>query len=519
MTNALNNRSNRRPDRQGMQPRAVARARSQPALAVSTLRRVLDTVWNGHRSATSPRPLPILRPTLNRFLIVQASCALLATSPIHPASASDSSETDPAAIGRLIASPEPDWPQWRGPRRDGISDETGLLQEWPGAGPTRLWQSQGLGRGYSAPIVVADRIYLAGDHSDGLRIHALDLAGQQVWTAPNGRVWERPYPGARAACTYSEGHLYHLNAHGRLVCLQAATGREVWAVELFEQFGGRNITWALSECVIVDGDRVIATPGGTRALVVALNKRTGETVWTSEPLRLGPSPSPAHERLADPVGVSDHPSYASPVLFELGGRRQLVGCSLRHAFGVDADTGRLLWTRPYPTRYEVIAATPVLVDDAVFVTAPDTSEGGKLYRLRETGGDVEVQTVWTTPLDTCHGGVVRVGDSLIGSWYRKQKGWASVDIRTGTVQYELRDLAKGAVLYADRRLYCLSEEGEMALLEAGPDAFEVRGRFRWVEGRVNDVWTHPVIHRGRLLLRHHDTLSAYDILHPPAGRK
>jgi outer membrane protein assembly factor BamB len=419
----------------------------------------------------------------------------------------------------LIASPEPDWPQWRGPRRDGRSSETGLLGAWPEGGPTRIWQAAELGRGYSTPIVVGNRLYLAGDFEEELRIHALDLGGGMIWSVPNGRPWRTPYPGARAACTYSEGRLYHLNAHGRLVCLESATGQEVWAVELFEQFGGRNITWALSECVLVDGDRVIATPGGTRALMVALDKRTGETRWATEPLRLGPSPSPAHERLGEPAGATDHASYASPILLRLGAQRQLVSCSLRHAFGVDADDGRLLWTRPYPTRFEVIAATPVLVGDSVFVTAPDTTQGGMLFRLLPDAAGPAVETVWHTLLDTCHGGLVLVGDSLYGSWYRKERGWAAVDARSGEVRYSLRDLAKGSVLYADGLLYCLSEEGEMALLEPQADRFVYRGRFRLVPDRVNDAWAHPVIHQGRLYLRYHETLFAFDIGQARAARK
>lgn len=424
-----------------------------------------------------------------------------------------SEPTTPAGEALLIGSPEPGWPQWRGPKRDSRSIETGLMGEWPEAGPPRVWQAEGLGRGYSTPIVVGDRLFLAGDHEDELRIHALDLDGRARWSAANGRPWRTPYPGARAACAYSEGRLYHLNAHGRLTCLEADTGAEVWALELFEHFGGRNITWALSEGVLVDGDRVIATPGGTRALMVALDKRTGETVWTTEPLRLGPSPGPAHQRLAEPDGETDNASYTSPVLFSLGAQRQLVSCSSRHVFGVDADTGRLLWTRPYPTVHQVIAATPVVIGDSVFVTAPNTPNGGARFRFLEGNRGPAVETVWNTPLDTCQGGVVLVGDSLFGSWYRKQKGWACVDVRTGEVRYSLDDLAKGSILYADGRLYCLSEEGEMALLEPGLDRFTVRGRFRLVPGRVNDVWTHPVLHAGRLFLRHHEKLFAFDVRH------
>lgn len=421
--------------------------------------------------------------------------------------------TAPPAVpnpAQLIASPEPGWPQWRGPRRDGICTETGLLEAWPEGGPKLLWSTDGLGRGYSAPIIAAGRIHLTGDVDDRLEIHTLDLGGRRLWTAINGRSWKTPYPGARASCAYRDARLYHLNAHGRVACFDAATGAELWAVELFERFGGANITWALSECVLVDGSNVIVTPGGTTALMAALDARTGETRWTTEPLRLGPSPSPAHQRAAEPADEADRASYASPILFTMGGRRHLVGCSLRHVFGVDADTGLLLWTRPLRTRFSVIAATPVLVDDAVFVTAPDTDDAG-LYRIRNRPGGVDVEKLWSTPFDTCHGGHVRVGDALYGAWYRRGKGWACLDVRTGAVRYQLNDLAKGSILYADGRLYCLSEEGEMALLKPTLTGFEYAGRFPLVADRKSDVWTHPVILDRRLYLRYHDTLFCYDI--------
>lgn len=425
-----------------------------------------------------------------------------------PLSAAETQKASTQA--RLVASPEPGWPQWRGPRRDGICDETALLQQWPELGPELLWKTSGLGRGYSAPIISGSRIYLAGDVGDELHVFALDLQGRRVWESKNGKSWKEPYPGARSSCTYSEGLLYHLNAHGRVACLNADTGRELWAVDVLERFDGKTLTWGLGENLLVDGPRVIVTAGGTKALMVALNKKTGAVVWASEPLRLGPSGQPAQERLKDPAGEIDNTSYASPILFEFSGRRHLVNCSLRHVFGVDADTGQLLWTRPFPTRYSVIAATPTLVGDAVFITAPDT-EGGKLFRLLPETSPARVETLWTTSLDTCYGCLVHVDGALYGSWYRRGKGWACLDAQTGKVRYQTKDLAMGPVLYADGRLYCLSQEGEMTLIKPTPQGFEFTGRFRLVPDRTSDAWTHPVILDRRLYLRYHETLFCYDI--------
>jgi outer membrane protein assembly factor BamB len=292
-------------------------------------------------------------------------------------------------------------------------------------------------------------------------------------------------------------------------CYDASSGREIWAVDLKERFGSRNITWATSECVLVDGSRVIVTAGGAKALMAALDLKNGDTVWTTPPLILGPSIAPSQERVSDPSGEADPPGYSSPILFELGGRRMIAGVSQRHVFGVGADTGQLLWTRPLRTRHFVVAMTPLLVGDSVFMTAPHTDDA-RLYRLLASANGVTTEEVWSTKLDTCHGGVILLRDALYGSWYGK-KGWACVDAKTGAVRYESNALAKGSVLYADNRLYVLSEEGEMALLEPTESAFEFRGRFRFVSERKTDAWTHPVILDGRLYLRHQDTLSCYDI--------
>jgi len=423
-----------------------------------------------------------------------------------------------AAVARvqLTASPETGWPQWRGPRRDGVCTETNLLQQWPGEGPRLLWKSSGLGRGYSAPIITGGRIYLTGDVGDELRVYALDVQGKLLWETKNGRSWKIPYPGARSCCTFSEGRLYLMNAHGRLACLDAGNGAEIWAADMLDRFGGKTPTWGLSECLLVYESQVIATPAGAKALMVSLDKRTGSTLWTTEPLKLGASGHPAQQRLAEPAGETDSASYTSPIMIERDGQRQIVNCSLRHMFGVEAKTGKLLWTYPLPTQYGVIAATPTLVNDAVLMTAPDTEAGRLIRPAWDTQPPHDrIECVWSTRLDTCHGCLVCVEGVLYGSWYRKDKGWASVDAATGQVRHHLADMAMGSILYADGRLYCLSQEGEMALIKPTSAGWEYAGRFRLVAGRDKDVWTHPVIGDKKLYLRYHETLFCYDIQNQP----
>lgn len=395
----------------------------------------------------------------------------------------------------LIASPEPGWPQWRGPRRDGVSDEKGLLGAWPEQGPKLLWKTGGLGRGWSSPIVVDGRIYVTGDVDDDMVIFALDLKGTLLWQAKNGKAWTGSFPGSRAACAYSEGRLYHLNAHGRLACLDAATGAEQWAVETLERFDAKNITWALSECLLVDGPRVIVTPGGKQALMAALDKRTGRTLWTTE--AIGGEPT----------------SHSSPILFRFAGRRLIANASSAHGFGADAETGKLLWTVPLKNQYGTNVSTPVFGVGAVYYVTP-YGEHGRLYRLRAQDGRVRADHAWTCTLDTVTGGGVLVDGVLYAAGYRKSKWWLGVDWDSGETRCEQKEFTTGAAIYADGRLYVLDERGQVGLLK--PDGLEVTGRFRLVSETARDAWAHPVLLGGRLYLRYHDALWCYGVKAPEA---
>ena len=399
------------------------------------------------------------------------------------------------SVPGLIATKEQGWPQWRGPRRDGICNETALLGQWPPAGPKVLWSVNGLGRGWSSPIIGYGKLYITGDVGSSVWIYAYDLDGKLAWKVPNGRAWKKSYAGARASCLLSDGRLYHMNTHGRVVCLDAATGKALWTVDTFQRFGAKTITWGHSECLLVDAGRLIVTPGGTKTMMAALDKLTGKTLWTTGPLG------------------SDGASYSSPVLFTHGGLRHLVSYSSAHAFGVNADTGKLLWTTPRPTRYRVLSAPAVYHDGTVFLTSPDGKEAEKL-RLRVSGQTVKIEQMWTSELNCLTGGVVLLDGRLYGSGYRKNDGWYCLDAATGKTLYTKRDLNSGAVLYADGLLYCTSERGEMALLKPTDKGFETKGRFTRLAKRVKDAWAHPVIYNGRLYLRYHDTLWCHEIADP-----
>ncbi len=445
----------------------------------------------------------LLPPPRARLRPVAAFVALLAGAPGPVASANPTAAAAPSA--RLLSSPEPGWPQFRGPRRDGHSPERGLLPAWPEAGPRLLWSAPGAGRGFSSTIIGGGRLYVTGDFADETRILAYALDGRPLWSAGNGASWLNQYQGARASVTFYDGRLYHQNAHGRLVCLDAADGRELWHLDVLARWGGENITWGLSECLLVDDRAVYVTAGSRTAWLVALDRRTGAVLWTA--------PSPVA-----PDAPLETATYAAPILFEFAGRRLLAGCTKSLLYCLDPATGALQWTRPRPTSYAVLASSPVLVGDALFMTAP-LGAPGQLYRLlapAAPGEKIGVADAWTTALDTCQGGVVHVDGRLYGSTYPRRGSWQALDATTGELLHETTAFAKGAVLAADDRLYVLAEDGWLLLLEPTAEKFEVRGRIRLpgTRDRDRDAWAHPALVDGRLYLRYHDTVFCYDVRAP-----
>jgi outer membrane protein assembly factor BamB len=388
----------------------------------------------------------------------------------------------------LISSAAPNWPQWRGPRRDGISTETGLLQSWPDGGPKLLWQVSGIGRGYSSPIVVADRVYITGDQDKDLAISAFTLEGQPHWKTTNGQSWENSYPGARSSCTYDDGKLYHMNAHGRLVCLDAATGSEAWAVNMLERYEAKNIMWGISESVVVHGDRVFATPAGAKGLMAAHDKRTGEPIW------------------ATPGLDGEQASYSSPILVKVGNRELLVNGGLKFVFAVDSNSGDLVWQLPQVDPNNTVNTTPVLCGRRLLLT--NSSRGyGAVFGVQL--GDDSASRAWSTELSISHGGTICVDGRLLGSSSRGEaRGWVTIDTATGKPTL-VSDLAGGSLIFAEGRCYCLTASGIMTLQELTEAGFRTAGTFRLAEGK--DVWAHPVLAQGRLFLRYHETLYCYDV--------
>jgi len=382
------------------------------------------------------------------------------------------------------------WPQFHGPRRDNKSDETGLLKQWPEGGPKLLWTAKGIGRGFSTVAIAGGLIYTTGNIGRDTVITALGLDGTKVWTAANGPAWSREIPGTRGTPTIDGDRLYHENADGDVVCLDARTGKKVWGLNILKKFGGRNIRWGLAESLLIDGDRVICTPGGTRVTMAALDKGTGKTVWTCE-------------------GAREKPGYASAILVEYGGARQIITMMSASVVGVHADTGKLLWQQKHPAYMDETVSTPVFHDGLVAVSTlgPGATQ---CIKLSVDGGAVSARQAWRTrALDNHHGGILLLDGHLYGTKVRRD--WLCLELATGKVVHRAEGVGKGSLTYADGMLYTYSEKGLVGLVKATPKEHKVISSFRVPKGGRGPAWAHPVVCNGRLYLRHGDFLYCYDI--------
>lgn len=384
-----------------------------------------------------------------------------------------------------------DWPQWRGARRDGISTEKDLLASWPAGGPHLAWQTNGLGAGYSSISVVGDRIYTAGDRGGASFVHALSTDGKPIWSAKLGQQGEHGgYHGPRGQPTVDGDAIYVLGQFGELVCYSAADGKEVWRKNLSKDFDGAKGDWGYSESVLIDGDQLICTPGGTKGAVLALNKKSGSPLWRT-------------------TGFTDGAQYVSPVIATIGGVKQYVQMTMKSVVGVSTD-GKVLWRADRKGSTAVIP-TAVVRDDLVYVTS-GYGVGCNLFKITKQGETFTAKQVYANKtMVNHHGGVVLVGDHLYG--YSDGKGWTCQKFATGEMVWSDKKLGKGSVIYADGRLYLRSESGRgtVALLEASPAGYNEVGRFDQPDRSKQNSWPHPVISNGRLYLRDQDILLCYDL--------
>lgn len=383
------------------------------------------------------------------------------------------------------------WPRFHGPRNDNQSTETGLLQSWPEGGPRRLWTARGIGDGFATVSLAHGLIYTTGNRQDKTVVTALDRDGKIQWQVAIGPGWTGSQPGTRGTPTIDGPWLYHESPLGDLVCLDARTGQPRWRLNLFEKFGAENITWALSESPLIDGEHLICCPGGPQTAVVALDKHTGATVWKS------------------PSAAGDLAGYSSPVLAEYRGLRMILTMTSRAVIGVNADNGDLLWRFEHRTPFDENILSPIFHDGRVLISTGHRV-GSVLLQVQVQGAKAAVTEVWrSTDLDNHHGGVLLRDGYLYGSCWTPR--WVCLKWKTGKKMHSERGVGKGSLTYADGMLYTFSENGRVGLVRATPDSHEVVSQFSVPEGGEGPSWAHPVVCGGRLYLRHGDFLYAYDI--------
>ena len=412
-----------------------------------------------------------------------------------------------AAFAPLLAA---DWPCWRGPAGTGVSAEKGLLGTWPAGGPTLLWTSKDAGSGYAGLAIVGGNVYTMGAVGDDEFAIALDGKGKKLWSTKIGPVhdwkatsWSR---GPNATPTVDGDHVYCLSSKGDLLCCKKADGAEVWRKNLPKDFGGEIVEgaggypkfgWGYSSSPVVDGDQLVLTPGGSQGLFVALDKKTGKTLWQS-------------------AAVKDLALYVTPTVATIGGVKQYITVTRPGVTAVSADKGEVLWTwKPEDEFPDVICPSPIVEGDHVYITV-----GGSGYTM------LKIQTArkkFTAnvahsgkAISNAQGGVVLIGEHLYG--YHEDRGMMCQALDSGKPPWKRtkQEIKAGSIVAADGKLYVLGEEGTVAMVEASPEAYKLLGKFDLpVRAKKRKpsakVWSHPSLSDGKLYLRDQENVFCYEV--------
>ena len=464
-----------------------------------------------------------------------------------------------------------DWPQWQGPDRSAISEETGLLQAWPESGPPLAWRIEGIGGGYSAPSIAAGRLYGMSNRGDDEVVWALSEAdGKEVWVTRLGPACQEGGPqgkeGPGCSPTVDGDRLYVVGAGGDVACLKVQDGEIVWRRSFVADFGGRIPMWRFQESPLVDGEKVICTAGGEDATLVALDKSTGETIWkskvpdrtdggsradaspnrdradfdnrpdgppTGEPQRQGrENPGQRGGFGQRPGGFGGRPGgfggrpggfgrgggsgagYASAIAIDFEGQRQYVQLTAKTLVGVAASDGKVLWRYDRPAnRMGINCSTPIYHDGLVFAASAYNAGGGAVRLSKDAGDAIQAEEVYfSNRMQNHHGGMLVYDGCLYGANGGNGGGYLScLDFKTGEVLWSDRDAPKGSLTLADRRIFYFTERGDILLIEPNREQYVERGRFQQPDRTRSPAWTHPVIANGKLYIRDQDLLFCYDV--------
>ena len=388
---------------------------------------------------------------------------------------------------------------WRGPNRDGIYPETGLLKQWPAEGPDLLWSYEELGFGHTAVAVSDHRVYLTGikDSAQSMgTLFVLDTQGNLLWEKEYGKDFTNNFIGTRSTPVVVDDLIYIESGAGAVYCLQTENGEEVWSRDFIQDFGADSvIQFGYSESPLIDGDHLICVPGGKENNVVALNRFTGDIVWNSK-------------------GNGEEATYNSPILIEMGAQRLVIAMTAGSVMGIDAAIGEMYWQIEQTQQNKIHANTPLFADGRLLVSSADPTSTSGLVQIALLDEGKKAQVVWRDrKFRNLLGGLVRVDSCIYGST-AFGSDWRVISWNSGDTLVRNRDLGGGSIIFADKLFYCYTErEGEVALVEANPQKFEIISKFKVSLGS-REHWARPVIHQGVLYIRHGEALMAYDIKDP-----
>ncbi|MFO0878771.1 MAG: PQQ-binding-like beta-propeller repeat protein [Gemmataceae bacterium] len=391
-----------------------------------------------------------------------------------------------------------DWPQWRGPNRDGISKEKGLLDSWSKEGPKLLWTAKSLGSGYASVAIVDDHIYTLGDRGKGAELIALQRkTGKELWATKVGGGEPNSTP------TVDGKYVYALGRDGDLLCVEAETGNKVWSKSFSKDFGGKMMSgWGYSESILIDGDRLVCTPGAREADIVALDKTTGKTLWKSQVAIEG-------KRGREGAG------YSSIVASKACGVKQYIQLTGRGVVSVSAEDGKPLWSYNRVANSTANIPTPIVKDDYVFCSS-GYGTGAALLKVVKKGNDLDVEEMYfleANKLQNHHGGMILIGDHVYLGHGHNEGFPLCIDLMTGLEAWRPGrgpGTGSAAIVFADGHLYFRYQNGVMALIEATPKEYRLKGSFKLASVR-GPSWPHPVVAGGKMYIRDRDVLLCYDI--------
>ena len=386
--------------------------------------------------------------------------------------------------------------EWRGTNRSGIYNETNLLKSWPADGPKEIWAIDNIGNGFVTPIFTEDRFYITGEIDSMLVLFSFNLKGEMEWQTTLGKEWMKSYPGSRSIPTIVDDLIYVGSGLGNLYCIEKSNGKIVWSKDFVSDFGGVLPLHGYSEAALINGEKIFWTPGGKINNVIALNRFTGKMIWSNK-------------------GYGETSAYNPPKLIDLPSRKILVTFSSYHLLGIDIETGKLLWSHEqdnYPQEkrapgYGDTHCNTALFDNGSIYYAAGDGNGGVKLRLSDDG--TKITEIWRNKgFDSYMGGIVKIDNFIYGC------GTASPDLRainaeTGILSDSLR-IGIGALIAADNMLYYYTQKGDLMLIGYDQGKIEKISSFRIKKGTLQH-FSHPVINKGILYLRHGKVLMAFDI--------